>query len=115
MLMKKAKGCVAGTVGAIIGGSLALCCSIPLGVVGLVVLAVVKVPRALCKRVVRMRSKVSIAEKGNEIDVSDIGEVIYVERSPAMPSPVQLEIEEMEKKMRGQFPGIGFWQSPPPG
>lgn len=112
----KSSARVAEMVGGTAAGCAAVCCCCPCTVLDFVVLAVVKVPRGLCKRAMRARRRKIAAKRKKEMGVSDeegkerleveVAQVMAVERA----SPE--EVAKMEMEVWAPFYGAGFWRSP---
>ncbi|PKA52288.1 hypothetical protein AXF42_Ash010184 [Apostasia shenzhenica] len=92
----------------------------------LVVLTVVKLPAGLCWRAVRKRKKrraagqrktglLGAASAADGVGERAMGPGTMAETGEAAHWPVKspaAEVSEMEKEMRSQFYGSGFWRSP---
>ncbi|KAJ3674559.1 hypothetical protein LUZ60_005175 [Juncus effusus] len=109
------KARVAETVGGTAAGCAAVCCCCPCAVVEFVILATVKLPAGVYKRVKRARRKKLIArrkrEMGNVEGAKSLKEEVEAEAEEAE-KPKPEEIAAMEREMFKRFYGAGFWRSP---
>ncbi|CAA6662829.1 unnamed protein product [Spirodela intermedia] len=102
----------------------AVCCCCPCGLLGLMVLVMVKLPAGLCRRSFLQRQQMKKKRKmktsmyrggssgggllGGEGEMAAAG----AGEQPGENSP-SAEVSKMEKEMRAQFTAGGFWRSLP--
>ncbi|KAF3603110.1 hypothetical protein F2Q69_00038718 [Brassica cretica] len=107
------------------GGTTASCaaiwCCCPCGIVNLVVLAVYKVPRGICRRAIRSRRRKQLVKNGILPPLPSDGKGERVQKAAAVAAELTTDEETdeedeavlaLEKEMWNRFYGAGFWRSP---
>ncbi|KAF3589634.1 hypothetical protein F2Q69_00031899 [Brassica cretica] len=100
----------------------AVCCCCPCGLVNLLVLAVYKVPRGICRRALRIRRRKHLVKNRILPPLPTNGRVFQNSEfaiHPVDSNDVSDEDDEddeavlaLEKEMWNRFYGAGFWRSP---
>nr|AAA33399.1 pollen preferential protein [Lilium longiflorum]CAA78966.1 pollen preferential protein [Lilium longiflorum]CAA78977.1 pollen preferential protein [Lilium longiflorum] len=108
------------------GGTTAGCAALvccPCGIVGLLVLATVKLPAGLCRRALSQKRRKRVKKRSTTLrsramsfvsDDEDFGVPSFVPRTPeTWPSKSpSVEVAEKEEEMWAEFYSAGFWRSP---
>ncbi|KAK7378885.1 hypothetical protein VNO80_04334 [Phaseolus coccineus] len=133
-LLQRRPSKLATRVGEVVGGTaaecVAVCCCIPCGVANFLVLAIYKVPAALCRRMLRQRRHRKIAKEGllkptrrncscgccEDVNGSRIfpmcaNDAFDIKRLHSPEPDSDDETLALEKEMWDQFYSTGFWRS----